>query len=121
MRCKCYCRNYQTQLPHRDVFISVCLSTNPVPVRSQIKLFSLTQRGESSAPFKVDRSEFGQTVLGDNLSHNARTLRVVVKISSCGNSYQRLGPVSPDKVAPSHELLPGHLIHDTIQRLHELT
>ena len=50
--------------------LSVCLSTNPVPVRSQIKLFSLTQRSESSAPFKVDRSECGQTVLGDNLSHN---------------------------------------------------
>ena len=70
MRCKCYCRNYQTQLPPRDVFISVCLTTNPIPVRSQIKVFSLTQRGESSAPFKVDRSESGQTMLGDNLRHN---------------------------------------------------
>ena len=36
---------------------------NSIRIRSQIKVFSIPQRGESSAPFQVDRFKI-QTMLG---------------------------------------------------------
>ena len=103
-----------------SLYQSASPQTKPIRIRSQIKVFSIPQRARARLPLKlIDLSRI-QTIMPGQagtqwlvMRHHACTLRVVVKISSCGEGDLRLWDWSRDKVAPCHELLPGPTWYNT--------
>ena len=91
------------EITRRDCLIIMSLyqsaspQTKPIRIRSQIKVFSIPQRARARLPLKlIDLSRI-QTIMPGQagtqwpvMRHHACTLRVVVKISSCGEGDLRL-------------------------------
>ena len=109
-----------------SLYQSASPQTKPIRIRSQIKVFSIPQRARARLPLKlIDLSRI-QTIMPGQartqwpvMRHNACTLRVVVKISSCGEGDLRLEPGLETKLRLAMNYCLGPL--DTIQRLHEVT
>ena len=109
-----------------SLYQSASPQTKPIRIRSQIKVFSIPQRARARLPLKlIDLSRI-QTIMPGQagtqwpvMRHHACTLRVVVKISSCGEGDLRLEPSLETKLRLAMNYCLGPL--DTIQRLHEVT
>ena len=112
-----------------SLYQSASPQTKPIRIRSQIKVFSIPQRGESSAPFKVDRSESDPDnnagTSGDTMACHASSC---LHSQSCGKNIilwrgwsetLRLEPGLETKLRLAMNYCLGPL--DTIQRLHEVT